>query len=239
PPAQPRTALILGQYLSSLELIGPDEETALHERMIAVAAERGMERVVFKPHPAAPPGMLAPLREAAGAAGVDFLVLDSPAIAEIAIAALKPELLLSCFSTALATGATMFGTPAVAVGTGRMLQALAPYGNSNRVPLSIVDRLWSVDDKPAGPPLQDLVDAIAYCMQAGHLADLEPRVRTTVATATPELLARYFKRRRLAKVGLPVPQGGRRVPDAVRVAARLGRFSAARLAEALQAGARR
>ena len=44
---------MLGQYLSSLELLTAAEESELNAALIQEAANRGAEVCVFKPHPAA------------------------------------------------------------------------------------------------------------------------------------------------------------------------------------------
>lgn len=44
-------ALLLGQYLSALELMTPAEEEELHVAMVRGAVERGHRELVFKPHP--------------------------------------------------------------------------------------------------------------------------------------------------------------------------------------------
>jgi hypothetical protein len=49
------TALILGQYLSSLQLLTGQQESELYCRMMVEAALRGAEVCRFKPHPSSPP----------------------------------------------------------------------------------------------------------------------------------------------------------------------------------------
>ncbi|MEU8386421.1 polysialyltransferase family glycosyltransferase, partial [Streptosporangium sp. NPDC048865] len=46
-------AMILGQYLSALDIVTPEEEARLHDDMLRGLAARGFRDVLFKPHPAA------------------------------------------------------------------------------------------------------------------------------------------------------------------------------------------
>ena len=48
------SALLLGQYLSALDILTPEEEEDLHVRMVRGAVALGHRTVVFKPHPTAP-----------------------------------------------------------------------------------------------------------------------------------------------------------------------------------------
>ena len=102
-----------------------------------------------------------------------------PEAAELTMHRRRPTWVISCFSTGLSTAAYLLGLEAVAVGTSRLLSRLAPYENSNRVPLVLAEALFHRDDfRPpalAGPDpgsrdLQRLVEAVAYCMQP----DLHP-----------------------------------------------------------------
>lgn len=49
-PGEP-CALLLGQYLSALDLMSPAQEEELHVAMVRGAWERGHRELVFKPHP--------------------------------------------------------------------------------------------------------------------------------------------------------------------------------------------
>ena len=60
------TAVLLGQYLSALDLITQDEEEELHVRMLRAAARAGHTSVLFKPHPSAPAVYSSSLEAAAG-----------------------------------------------------------------------------------------------------------------------------------------------------------------------------
>ncbi|WP_372699564.1 polysialyltransferase family glycosyltransferase [Arthrobacter sp. JSM 101049] len=227
------TALVLGQYLASLRLIDAEEEAALHRDMLLEARRRGATRVVFKPHPSAGPSAELRLASEAAALGLDFHVLHDPLLAETTALLLEPDLVVSCFSTALASIHYLFGTAAVAVGTDLLLERLAPYENSNRIPATLVDALFVRGTPPTGREpgtddgsgsgsgnLQQLVEAVAYCMQSHRLPHLRASAVAFLA-AHHASESRYFKRRRLTKLGLP---GG--LPDRhghLRFAARLRR----------------
>ncbi|GAA3715776.1 alpha-2,8-polysialyltransferase family protein [Microlunatus aurantiacus] len=208
------TALVLGQYLSSLGLVTGAEETELSRSLVREAANRGAEVCVFKPHPAAPPAQAHALADAARQEGVELVIDPRPEAAELTMHRRRPTWVISCFSTGLSTAAYLLGLEAVAVGTSRLLSRLAPYENSNRVPLVLAEALFHRDDfRPpalAGPDpgsrdLQRLVEAVAYCMQP----DLHPGSAARTAAylgeleSEPDLLALFFKRRRLTRLGLP------------------------------------
>jgi len=235
-------ALILGQYLSSLDLLTRREELELHRSMMAEAAARGFDRCVFKPHPSAPPTQISALRQAADELGVTLEVDHDPAIAEICMLRLRPGLVLSCFSTGLATARYLLGIEAVAVGSSLLLTQLAPYENSNRVPLVLADALFAehfdapgdeTDATPGTRRLQSLVDTVAYCMQpdrmSRHRAAAVCYLEAVVSTDALPLT--YFKRLRLTRLELPgrlperteataVARRSRRVPRVVHRTAR-------------------
>ncbi|OEV32021.1 hypothetical protein AN219_01505 [Streptomyces nanshensis] len=134
-------ALLLGQYLSALEILTTEEEEALHLRMLRGAARLGHRSVVFKPHPVAPARFSRALEKEAGELGVELLVLNTPVLAEVLYEEVRPELVVGCFSTALLTAASFYGLPVARTGTGLLLERIAPYQNSNRVPVTLVDAL--------------------------------------------------------------------------------------------------
>lgn len=209
-------ALLLGQYLSALGILTPAEEEELHLRMLRGAAALGHRRIIFKPHPIAPAHWSEPLEREAAALGVELTVLDSPVLAEVLYQRTRPALVAGCYSTALLTASAFYGIPVARTGTEMLLERLAPYQNSNRVPVTIVDALLpDLDDAEAvrswSPPaperiagdLTPLLRAVGFCMRA----ELYPELREeTVAYLSKHLNARtwrYFKRRRLASLALP------------------------------------
>lgn len=201
------TAFAVGQYLSALGLITFEEEERLHLAMIERAARAGCTTVVFKPHPAAPHSARAVLQAAADEHGISLHIVDSPIIAEVLLHRLAPRLMIGVFSTALATARAIHGIPTATVGTDLLLERIAPYQNSNRVPLTIVDHLSRSGAARLSPAevahLQALVEAVAYCMQPIIASELRPVAQNVLALAagTPEM--RYFKKRRLMKLALP------------------------------------
>ncbi|MDR4534934.1 polysialyltransferase family glycosyltransferase [Glutamicibacter sp. PS] len=226
PDAPEGAALLLGQYLGSLGVIDEDEEFELHVQMLHEVKSRGLNTVLFKAHPSASATSAARLAGTAASLDLDFTVLDTDHLAETVVAAVRPALVLSCFSTGLATAKYLQGIEVVAVGTAMLLQALAPYQNSNRVPLSLVhalcvqnvsapaERADTEDDELTG-----LLHAVSYCMQSEQL----PQLRETAEQFLNRHYARHavhFKRRRLTSLNLP-PQWAhvgsrRRIPAQLR-----------------------
>ncbi|WP_329456027.1 polysialyltransferase family glycosyltransferase [Streptomyces sp. NBC_01497] len=212
-PAAGRPALLLGQYLSALSILTSDEEEELHLTMLRGAHGLGHRRVVFKPHPTAPARFSRRLEEEAERLGVELTIVDAPVIAEVLYQRLRPGLVVGCFSTALFTAASFYGLRVARAGTGLLLERLAPYENSNRVPVTICHELLpDVGDSAAveaqrldaaSDGLTGLLAAVGFAMQPKINPDLrEPAVEYLRAHQSPDAL-RYFKRRRLTVLDLP------------------------------------
>lgn len=188
PPPSGGTALVLGQYLGQLGLLAPGVEQQLHQEMLAAVAAAGMRRAVFKPHPTASHGSDRALEAAASRLGLDLVVFRRPILAEVLMHHLGPEVVVSTFSTGLATARSHYGTRVMNVGAADFLAALRPHKNSNRVPATLCSEAvpsWDarsgravaahVDlDDPAA--LQQLVDVVSYTMQPRLLRSLRPDV---------------------------------------------------------------
>jgi hypothetical protein len=209
-------ALLLGQYLSALGILSADEEEQLHLSMVRGAVALGHRSIVFKPHPTAPAHWTEPLTAEAARLGAELTVLNTPVLAEVVYQRARPALVVGCFSTALLTASVLYGIPVARTGTRLLLDRLAPYQNSNRVPVTIVHAtLPDLDDAAAvrawSPPspeqvaahLTPLLHTVGYCMQP----QAHPRLRDeAVAWLGANLSAQtwpYFKRRRLTSLGLP------------------------------------
>jgi hypothetical protein len=215
PPGARPTAVLLGQHLSALRLVTPDEEEELYARMLRATAAAGHTDILFRPHPAAPARYSRRLEATARELGVGLTVLSTPAPAEVVFECLAPELVVGCFSTGLLTAARCYGIPAARVGTGLLLERVTPYQNSNRVPLTLVDAGLPDLEAGGGPDhgtrlapaevaerMAPLMRAVGYCMQARRNPSLRPGAAAWLA-AHPDLAARYVTRERLASLGLP------------------------------------
>jgi hypothetical protein len=212
-------ALLLGQYLSAIDVLTPEEEEELHLRMLRGAFALGHRNIVFKPHPSAPLTWSRSMEIEAERLGAEFRVLDSPVIAEVVYEKVTPAIVIGCFSTALLTAHAFYGLPVARIGTEMLLEGLSPYQNSNRVPVTIVDALlpdlenakavtsWkpapetSVKDPVKG--LTGLVSAVGFAMQPQIYPDLRPVAERYLTAALGTKTQRYFKRRRLTALGLP------------------------------------
>ncbi|TSI12526.1 polysialyltransferase family glycosyltransferase [Brevibacterium aurantiacum] len=197
----PDAAMVLGQYLAQIDLITAEEELDLHLQMIDEVKARGLSTVIFKPHPTSARTTIEPLRQRSHELGLEFVLADVSLLAEIVIATTRPQLVVSCYSTGLATARALFGTATAAIGTSMMLEVLAPYQNSNRIPLTIVDALHS-----GGYALKDLgplIDAVTYCMQSETASYLRDNAIEFLESAVGGEDMKYFKRKRLSKLDLP------------------------------------
>ncbi|WP_351234333.1 polysialyltransferase family glycosyltransferase [Streptomyces sp. NPDC002133] len=206
------TALLLGQYMAALGIITAEEEEDLHVRMLRGAAAAGHQSVIFKPHPTAPARYSLALNGAAAEAGVKLTVLDGPLLAETFYERCRPQLVVGCFSTAMLTASVYYGIPVARVGTEMVLERLAPYENSNRIPLVIVDHLvpdLELGAAPAVPgdapdTLDPLVRAVGYCMQPNlHRGLRAEAVSLLDRRGDDSAAAVYFPRARLTELDLP------------------------------------
>ncbi|MCX4627995.1 polysialyltransferase family glycosyltransferase [Streptomyces sp. NBC_01443] len=239
-------ALLLGQYLSALELLSPQEEEDLHVEMVRGAYALGHRELVFKPHPSAPAEYSRRAEAEAERLGARLTVMATPVLAETLYQRLRPALVVGCFSTGLLTAATLYGLPVARTGTEAILARLAPYQNSNRIPLTAVDALlpaladaeavagWSApgpDEVRDG--LAGLLTAVGFTMQPQILAPRRTDAERYLAAHLDDRTRRYFKRRRLTTLGLPggIPAQLSFLPHSPavrRVVRRLKRLRAAR-----------
>ncbi|MEU6312938.1 polysialyltransferase family glycosyltransferase [Streptomyces sp. NPDC047014] len=209
-------ALLLGQYLSALDLMTADEEEELHAAMVRGACALGHRELVFKPHPNAPAAHSRRAVEEARRLGARLTVTSTPALAETLYARLRPALVAGCFSTGLLTAATLYGLPVARTGTEGVLARLTPYPNSNRVPLVLVDALLpDLADAEAvrgwTPPSPErvraeaagLLTAVGFTMQPQILAARRASAEAWLAAHLTPRTWRYFTRRRLTSLGLP------------------------------------
>ncbi|MDV7223150.1 alpha-2,8-polysialyltransferase family protein [Streptomyces prunicolor] len=213
-PALPdEPALLLGQYLSALDILTAEEEEDLHVRMLRGVVQLGHTRVVFKPHPSAPARWSRALEQEAEKLGADLTVLDTPVLAEVLYQRLRPVLVVGCFSTALLTASALYGLPVARVGTATLLDRLTPYENSNRVPVTVVDALLPeltdrtavAEQRPAMDvaTLNELVRAVGYAMQPKIYPQLRPAAEGYLTRRLDSHSWRYFKRKRLTSLALP------------------------------------
>lgn len=206
----PRTALVLGQYLASLDLLTEDEELGLYAEIARRCAAAGCERVVFKQHPGAPALQGVRLIARAGAQGTRIEVADGPELAEAWFARGDVDLVVGCFSTGLMTARTAWGLAVARLGTELLLERLTPFQNSNRIPVVLVDATVPelgderLADGRSGCPadVQGLVNAVGYAMQPLLLADRRSGAVSHLASH-PDQRGRYVKQRRLTRLGLP------------------------------------
>ncbi|WP_416484970.1 polysialyltransferase family glycosyltransferase [Streptomyces sp. CL12] len=206
-------ALLLGQYLSALDILTAEQEENLHVRMLKGAAELGHHKVVFKPHPTAPARYTRSLEQEAERLGVELTVVDTPVLAEVLYQRMRPALVVGCFSTALLTASALYGLPVARVGTELLLERLAPYENSNRIPVTVVDALLpdladgtAVTERRPGMDVERLgalVRAVGFAMQPKILPGLRAEAEAWLAANFGPRTSRYFKRRRLTSLALP------------------------------------
>lgn len=224
------TVLVLGQYLSALGLMTAAEEVDLQKRLIDRAAQWAPQRIVFKPHPAAPPLVTAAVRGRAAAHGIEFVEYSGPLAAEPLAERLDAVAVVAGFSTALPTVHTLFGRAIGSAGNDTVLAALTPFENSNRIPATLVDALTREGCPYADPArLQLLIDAVGYAMQPEIAGHLRGRAEELLRGLDPDERDRYFTPRRLAELRLPGAPIENAVRRALRPAGGVGRIEEWRL----------
>ncbi|MFF4043693.1 alpha-2,8-polysialyltransferase family protein [Streptomyces sp. NPDC001816] len=206
-------ALLLGQYLSALDILTAEQEENLHVRMLKGAVALGHTKVVFKPHPTAPARFTRTLEQEAEKLKVELTVLDTPVLAEVVYQRMRPALVVGCFSTALLTASALYGLPVARVGTDLLLERLTPFENSNRVPVTVVDALLpelgdreAVTEQRRGMDVEALgalVRAVGFAMQPKILPRLREETERYLARNLNPHTLRYFKRKRLTSLALP------------------------------------
>ncbi len=211
PTSGERTAVLLGQYLSALGLLSPDEERRLYLQMVEETVAVGYTELVFKSHPGAPAGLTGPLAARAAELGAQLRVRESPELVETWYAAGAVDLVVGCFSTALATAA-LYGVPAARVGTEMVLERLTPYENSNRIPATVVaatipplTALSTTTPPKPELPLVQLVKTVGYLMQPSRSPELRAEA-VHLLQRRPDELRPYVKRLRLTQLDLPGSQ---------------------------------
>ncbi|WP_316777257.1 alpha-2,8-polysialyltransferase family protein [Streptomyces sasae] len=206
-------ALLLGQYLSALDILTAEQEENLHVRMLKGAVELGHTKVVFKPHPSAPARFARTLEQEAEKLEVELTVLDTTVLAEVLYQRMRPALVVGCFSTALLTASALYGLPTARIGTDTLLDRLTPYENSNRVPVTVVDALVpaltdrkAVQEQRPGMSVEalgELIRAVGFAMQPKIYPYLRTETERYLAGHLKDRSMRYFKRKRLTSLGLP------------------------------------
>lgn len=205
------TALVIGQYLSSLGIVSRSDEVQLYVDLIHRMHQMGHDTVAFKPHPTA--GYTGGAIESAAAErGVDVIGLTGGVAVEHLLGKWRPALVGGCFSTGLLVANRFFGLDVVSMGTERVLERLSPFANSNRVPIVLVDACLPRLDRdgacapviPAedAPQLQRLVDTMAFVMQPEIHEDRRDAVSDNLRQLDPRVAARYIGDARVRLLGL-------------------------------------
>ncbi|MEU5454338.1 polysialyltransferase family glycosyltransferase [Streptomyces globisporus] len=214
-PGVEEPALLLGQDLAGAGLIPAADEAGIRLEMVRGAAALGHTRLVYAPDPYAPWENPAALRAEADRLGVELTVLDGPlpVPADVLMQRLRPALVVGCTSAALFGAARFHGLPVATVGTGLLLERLAPYENPERTAATIADAVLPGPGDAEAPvarqepssvgELDGLLAAVAFAMRPKVRPDLRPAAERYLAAHLDSRTWRYFKRRRLASLALP------------------------------------
>jgi hypothetical protein len=210
------TVVLLGQHLSALQLMTVEEERHIHLAMVEGAAAAGFDELIFKAHPGAPAGLTGPLVRRAGELGARLTVLDAPELVETWYAAGEVDLVVGCFSTALAT-AGLYGVPTARVGTELPLERLNPYETGNRMAASVIAAsVPPLESLSAGAAVRSgtapalttaqVVNTVGYLMQPTRNGDLRDAAVQLLEQRFEELRP-YVRLNRLTQLHLPAGRG--------------------------------
>lgn len=133
--------VVLGQTFSELGFLSPSEELDLYRAMLGHAVGQGMASVLFKPHPTSLQNIARRVAGWSDELGIPIGIGVDRNLVETTYAEYRPDLVIGCFSTALATARQVYGLRVLRVGTGEVLSRLPRLEDSNRVPLALVDAL--------------------------------------------------------------------------------------------------
>lgn len=205
-------AVLLGQYLSDVGILTPEEELDLHRELIRGAIRAGFRSLIFKPHPSAGETSADPLIIEATDLGAELVVHREPELVETWFEQPGIGLVAGCFSTALLTAAGLYELPAARTGTELVMERVRPYENSNRIPATIAHaalpelttyRPGAVGPGVDGPvTIEQIVQLVGYCMQSTRVPELRG-VATRVLEEHWDTVRGYVKRRRLTILDLP------------------------------------
>jgi hypothetical protein len=208
-------AVLVGQDLAAQSLLTVDEEQRLHLEMVEAAVAAGGTELVFKPRPSEPAGRTGPLVRRAAELGVHLRVSDGPELVETWYARGSVDLVVSCFSTALATAA-LYEVRTARVGTELLLERLNPYETANRMaavvvaatvpPLSGRGKAGPAPEPAAGLSLEQLVTTVGYLMQPSRNPDLRSKAVSVLEQRFPAIQP-YVRAERLAQLDLPAGPG--------------------------------
>lgn len=225
-----RTVVVVGQYLAALSILTEEEEVSMQIDMVMEAVKFRPQRVVFKPHPAAPLTTSVELVREAQRFGVELVVYRGALSAELLAHRLKALAIVAGFSTSLVTANALYGIDMRAVGTGTVLRRLTPFENSNRIPATLIDIVVRGGERGAHPAhVQLLIDAVGYVMQPQNARHLRERAEQYLSTASERERTRYFNAERLSELRLPGAQPQKPLQRVLNPAGGVGRAEHVRL----------
>jgi hypothetical protein len=207
-PARGERVVFLGQSLAGSEIVSAGEERDLYLAALArLSTLVASDALSFKPHPAAPRASLRALSRGFTERTGGALRLEPEGAIEEGLASGEIRAVASVFSTGLFTARGLYGVPAFTFQARDCFAKLAPYENSNRIPVLAADWLLpkldliADGDRAAFDALcgacepfasdalagfQEAQLVVGYHMQREHLARYKKEV-DALAGARPQL----------------------------------------------------
>ena len=183
------------------------QEEDLHVRMLRGAVGRGHRRSSSSRTPRRRPAWSRALEREAEQLGVRAHRPGRPLLAEVLYERSPPRWWWAASPRRCSRPRAFYGIPVARIGTELLLDRLAPYQNSNRVPVTIADALLPAAGAGArrgrAVDLAGLLAAVGYAMQPRAAAGPAAGGRAVPGRHLDAHTWRYFKRRRLTSLGLP------------------------------------
>ena len=203
-------ALLLGQYLSALSILTPEEEEELHLRMMRGAVARGhrADRLQAAPRRTRRTGRR-PWRTRRRSSAPSSPSWTGPCSPRCSSSRPGPRSSSAASPPGCSPRPVCTASRSPGSGTDTLLERLAPYQNSNRVPLTIVDAL--LPDLEDAAAVRQVGDAVA---QAGGRRPGRTGQGRRVLHAAEDLSRGCGRRRRSTS-----PRGSTRTPGATSSAA--------------------
>lgn len=204
-PREGRTALVLAESFVTGDLLSRDEETGLWREAVEAAVAEGADEVVVLADPVVPANLATRLTDLDTGA-VRLTLVERPAPAETYLLALRPDVVIGTMSPTLLR-AKAGGARVVPVGTKLVKERLRPYANPARLPWAVADAALRDDGRwSAAGDLENLVQAVAFCMYPERFAKDRADVTAFLEALEPAEVGRYTTANRAQKLGLlPVP----------------------------------
>ncbi|MDR1852172.1 MAG: alpha-2,8-polysialyltransferase family protein [Propionibacteriaceae bacterium] len=185
------SALMAGQGLSRYPLLSQAEEIEAMTALAQKCVDKGVARVLYRPHPHETGEYLDALQGAMSDAGIHFSITNTGMPFETLAGAIRPAMVASLFSTALATVNRLYSIPAVSVDLAKLVKHVPKELDYLRTPMLLVSKM--TDERwPKELSAQTLLEANAACHFPDRYPHLAPVLEAVRAACPAELVEAFF-----------------------------------------------